>query len=251
MTNVIKEIFEEQIRHFKDSFNVASRALHTMDDGSLRQPAEFGWLREKLCADLISKFLPKDLSVGDGFLVNPKGEVSTQIDLVVTSNAHTPQLQGSANQSFYPVETVVGIGEVKSRLDKNSLIVAVRKLSKAKSLRENGGLASVRRQPNKFDANRKDWETNPYDQIFAFLICEKFDFDPAILWQTPPRETLYGSEIANRHRVNLILSVNDGLICWWDDEDQKVLPYPLMPKLKNNAIQNKELSLTFIRPDQN
>lgn len=253
MTNVIKELFDEQLRHFRDSFVVASRAVHTADPGNLRHPAEFGRLREKLCADLLLRFLPSGLAVGDGFLVTPRDDVSTQLDLVIYSEAYGPSLRGNRNASFFPVESVVGIGEVKSRLTKQQLVDALIKLSAAKALRERGCTSSAKRFPEPFNSRKPDWHLNPYDQLFCFLICEKFDFNAeSLISSGNARTDLFGTEVAARHRINLILSLEDGLIAWWDPRVQKSFGYPTFShRLADSSVVTDELHLALFRPHTN
>lgn len=124
--------------------------------------------------------------------------------MVIFDKQNTPLIETSEKQKFYPIETVVAIGEVKSTLTKKDFITTINKLAKNKSIKESLKDPSVikREHPAKF--NPIDY---PYDATFSFLICKKLDFNIDNICEEI--NTLYESEIKPWQKHNLILSIDD------------------------------------------
>ena len=123
------------------------------------------------------------------------------------------------------METVCAVGEIKSVLKKTELKEALIKLSKVKALREKiiNPVCIKRDAKGNFDPKHY-----PYDQIASFIICQKLDFK----LKDMPGEMLsiYGDEVEYRHRHNLILSIEDGLFHYYDD-NHKSMMYPCISNL--------------------
>ena len=65
------------------------------------------------------------------------------------------------------------------------------------------------------DGNNYDPRNNPYDQIFTFIVCKKLSFNISNL--STELNKLYGDSTEYRHRHNLILSVEDGLLVYCEN----------------------------------
>ena len=89
------------------------------------------------------------------------------------------------------------------------------------------------------DGNNYDPRNNPYDQIFTFIVCKKLSFNISNL--STEINKLYGDSTEYRHRHNLILSVEDGLLAYCDNNG-KTMMYPVMcnTKLKNRFVEPGE-----------
>ena len=89
-----------------------------------------------------------------------------------------------------------------------------------------------------------DPRKNPYDQIFTFIVCKKLSFNISNL--STEINKLYGDSTEYRHRHNLILSVEDGLLAYCDNNG-KTMMYPVMgnTKLKIDLL-NREKTNMFI-----
>ncbi|MCD4795381.1 MAG: hypothetical protein K8R54_19265 [Bacteroidales bacterium] len=78
---------------------------------------------ENLIRDKISLFLPERYMVKQGHIVNSEGKVSNQIDIIIFDRLSTPKFFESQNKTvFYPIESVLAIGEIKKTLKKHDLI---------------------------------------------------------------------------------------------------------------------------------
>lgn len=138
---------------------------------------------------------------------------------------------------FFPVETIAAVGEIKSVLSKTTLSEAIQKLAQVKVLREEGKHPVIIKKDH--DGNNYDPRNNPYDQIFTFIVCKKLSFNISNL--STEINKLYGDSTEYRHRHNLILSVEDGLLAYCDNNG-KTMMYPVMgnTKLKNRFVEPGE-----------
>ena len=136
MNEVFDKLVKSKIEKFVFDYKRLSREVFVNENGELKHPAEFGIYREKIIKHLIHPFLPSRLAIGTGFIITSKNETSTQCDLIIYDKDNTPVIENE-EQRFFPIECVVGVIEVKSRLDKSKLKEALIKLSKVKKLRDN------------------------------------------------------------------------------------------------------------------
>ncbi|HKP95408.1 MAG TPA: DUF6602 domain-containing protein, partial [Fibrobacteria bacterium] len=134
---VFDALLVEQFEIFKQAFVSSSRQIF-FDESTQRliHPGEFGTFRETICKDFLRHFVPRRLGFGTGFLINTFDEISTQCDIVVYDSNVTPLIQSEEKQRFFPVESVCGVGEIKSVLNKTSLKSALNKLAEVKRISE-------------------------------------------------------------------------------------------------------------------
>lgn len=102
--------------------------------GGLIHPGEYGMYRERLLEELIKTFLPRHIATGTGFVIGRDGDTSTQVDTVLFDADETPNVEDAAFRRFYPIETIAGIGEVKSTLAKSDIPEVLKKLREVKKL---------------------------------------------------------------------------------------------------------------------
>jgi len=141
-------------------------------------------------------------------------------------------IEGVDGQRFFPVETILAIGEVKSDIqsiaDLNDYLI---KLANNKKLREGVKFPDpVKRKFNRpFNPN-----LNSFDNIFSFLICNKFNFKNFSV------EDINYENIPAHFWHNCILSLEDGIITY------KLENVPNFPApMKDGIIHNK----TYIKTD--
>ncbi|CAC9974234.1 DUF6602 domain-containing protein [Flavobacterium panici] len=238
---IFTTILEEKIDLFKYAFKESSKSIFY--DETLKRlihPGEFGTHREQICKEYLRSIIPMRLELGSGFIITDTGDVSTQIDIIIYDRNSTPLIENSEKQRFYPVETVVGIIEVKSDLSKTELKTALNKLANNKKLKEKmSSPTSIRREAvGKFDP------TYPYDNIFSVLICNKLNFNLDNL--TNEIDTYYNQDILPRHKHNLILSVEDGILSYFDNIGKSLMYPVLVNQLKNRFTKpNTNLNTHF------
>lgn len=225
---IFDKILTEEIEEFRNSFSNVSKRLFMDENDKLFHPGEFGMYREAIARKFLKSFAPSYLDIEQGFLINSNDENSTQCDIVIYDARHTPLLKNKELQRFFPIETVSAVGEVKSDLNFQDFKTALLKLAKTKKMSEFVKNPSIiyRKQEGEFSP-----ETNPYDLLTTFLICQKFKFDPKRI------EEVYDESIDVRHRHNMILSIEDGLLLYdWSTTDDTAVHF--LPTLDGKRQQN-------------
>lgn len=245
-STIINELIEERANVFVSAFNQRAKVLFRDDEkrNKLRHPGEFGVYRENITAQFLKCFLPQHLAVETGFIVNAAGDVSGQIDLVIYNPLLTPPLESRERQRFFPVETVIAVGEVRSDVTKTLLENALQRLAKVKSFRARSGPeASAVSRWYGLSNTQYDPRRIPFDQMFTFLVCKRFTFDfqtsfPSIL------NDIY-SDVDYDRRHNAILSLDDGLLQYvgrLPDGDMADAYFPTSPgdgaRFQNKWIRN-------------
>lgn len=89
---------------------------------------------EKLVKEFLRNHLPKRFDVGSGFIIDPKGDVSKQTDVVIYDAFNCPMYRVSDDAAFFPSDNVAAVVEVKSKLNKKELFNAFENIAAAKSL---------------------------------------------------------------------------------------------------------------------
>ena len=218
---------ERKIEIFKKDFLDFSREQYTKD-GKLIHPGEFGSSREKISQQLIESVIPQSRDIDTrGFIINSKNEISKEQDLVFFSKNDTPVLT-LENTKFFPVETVVAVGQVKSIIrSKGDLKEALDELKNIKILRENMGHNSVIwRGQDLYDGRNSYSKENPYDQVFTFLICEKIDFELSEL----DLDNLYDKGTPDHLKHNILLDINSGVYAYKIKVDEPFVAVPYSSK---------------------
>lgn len=174
--------------------------------------------RERIVSDLLKPFLPTRLAIGTGFIITHNNNISTQCDLIIYDREHTPVIENS-EQRFFPVECVVGVIEVKSKLTKADLTVALKKLADIKKLRKdiepNNPYIFNDGNYSSFDATK-----NCRDQMATLLICESLDFDISSCYKEF-FDSVY-SDIDKSLYHNMVLSLNNCLCLYHDGNHRPI-----------------------------
>ena len=216
MNSIFEKLIRSKIEHFLFEYSNLSRSVFVDEEGKLIHPGEFGMYRERIVSDLLKPFLPTRLAIGTGFIITHNNNISTQCDLIIYDREHTPVIENS-EQRFFPVECVVGVIEVKSKLTKADLATALRKLADIKRLRKDI-------EPNNpyifNDGNYRSFDAtkNCRDQMATLLICESLDFDIASCYQDFFNNVY--SDIDKSLYHNMILSL-DNCLCLYHDGNHR------------------------------
>lgn len=188
-------------------------------------PGLVGAAKEHPARIQLEQLLPPTVGVGSGIIVDSYGAVSKQQDIVVYEKL-CPVFthNGAAEATFFPVEGVVAAGEVKSSLGSKELTDAFEKCESVKKLirrceaiddglglgpvvafRTYGSTISVAGAP----AEQFDQQKKSLDQVFCFLLCERFGMKPdSVLNQLTQRAISH----KKLEMPNLIVSLDDGAI---------------------------------------
>jgi hypothetical protein len=233
---VFEELIKEKVDIFIQSFKSTSRTIFWDENTkTLIHPGEYGMYRENICKDFIKYFIPARLQIGQGFVINTNNEVSSQCDLVLFDKFSTPLLENEEKQRFFPVETVCAIGEVKSVLSKSNFKEAINKLAKIKRLREFIDNPTFIKRESKLGNAPYNPIDIPYDHLFSFIICERLDFNIENI--ANEINELYEPEIDYYQRHNLILSIEDGILLYYDTNNVSLMYPKIGVNLKNRFVK--------------
>ncbi len=221
MNEIFDKLVKAKIEKFVGDYINLSRQIFVDNDGNLIHPGEFGTYREKIIRDFLTPFLPGHLAVGSGFIITAKNNISTQCDIIIYDKEHTPVIE-NGEQHFFPVESVVGVIEVKSRLTKSTLKEALRKLSEIKKLRNDIGSNPYIYKDYKGD-NKFDAKVFIKDQMGTFLICEHIDINIEREIDTLFSEIYSGVDKSLFH--NMILDLSSYCFLYHDGEKSIYYPY--------------------------
>lgn len=246
MNHIIDELINDKIEVFTNEYLKLSRSIFEKQDGISYHNGEFGMYRERIVAELLGPLLPKRLSIGTGFIVTKNNNISTQCDLIIYDNTTTPVFE-NYDQRFFPVESVVGVVEVKSKMSKSQVSDALIKLTEIKKLKDESQnkLYIYKDKGDNVEFNTK---TNTRDQIATFLVCEEFDFDINDL-DVFFKNIYHGIDKSLYH--NMILCINGGCYlykdynnvniysCYFKYDEEEFNNCLILPNLVNNKYHIK------------
>lgn len=258
VNSIYVSLIDAQLSAFASDFTDTARNVF-YDAGKRRliHPGEFGGYRESLVRKLLANFLPESFGVSHGFVISPEGEVSTQCDIVVYSRHYAPVIQSAEQQRFFPVESVVAVGEVKSKLSLGDLEAACNKLRKVKEMRI--GLRAPAIATSVFSNNGPFCaKERLLDQCATFIVAEEVagsrsDVEYAVAGH---------QDSGNGTCVNVVLSVRDWCSCYRDlrgllwpypvdvDEKRRVIPNGLplvLHRDANDQLEHMRLFLHFMQ----
>lgn len=220
-SKVFNAILEEKIDLFINSFRNTSRLVFFDDEKNrLIHSGEFGTYREKVSKEFLRFIIPQKYSISNGFIISSMDEISTQCDIIIFDSKTTPLIQSSELQTFFPVETVVAVGEIKSIMSKSDFKLAINKLSETKKIKSNILNPTIH--------IKRETAFNPkeilYDSIFTFIICEKLDFKLDEI--EVELDSFYSDDTEYWNKHNLILSIEDGILHYnLNQGEEKLLFY--------------------------
>lgn len=244
LKNILNTLLESQLEGFAREYVGTSREVFYDDlSGTLIHPGEFGGLREALVRELLTNFLPEAYGVSQGFVISPDGQISNQCDVVIYARQYTPVVRTAAQQRFFPVESVVAVGEVKSIIDATILKDALQKLTRIKEMRvglEHPAVAWNNSAPRDY---------MPFlrlqDQLGTFIVGESISCQMRKVVETI-KEVRSGKHPSLG--VNLIVTVQDYCLAYHDTKN-KLWMYPVDVDDQNRII-SESLPLEFVIPQQ-
>ncbi|EHH1051895.1 hypothetical protein J7I00_004646 [Vibrio parahaemolyticus] len=211
-SEIYRDLLMQKISKLRLEFE-SSESIFKSDDGrGYFHNGEFGSYRESAVVELLEMCIPQTFGITDGFIIDSEGHKSTQCDIIIYDKSNCPKLADSSYKSFIPVEAVVAVGEVKSKIQSVSEMQGIlEKLSRVKSLKNHvKNPMLIKKFKNKDEDNGKGFDSLHYrlDSIFTFVLCKSF---PSM-----PKEGYYYDEaktqLANKH--NFIASLDSGHCCY-------------------------------------
>ena len=187
-------------------------------------PGLKGDAREKAVRTKLEAILPGGVGVGTGCVIDSEGKASSQIDVILYEQQFCPVFRVAEDVGYYPCESVIAVGEIKSTIGKKELgdiyqkVASVRKLNrftKPVGLKEPpAGKVAYRTYLDKttrFMGGNRDTIQNSQSaaQIYAFGVGRSFGAAP----ETMIKHTtdLY-DEIPETFRPNVVLTLDQRAI---------------------------------------
>ena len=99
-------------------------------------PGLKGDAREKAVRTKLEAILPGGVGVGTGCVIDSEGKASSQIDVILYEQQFCPIFRVAEDVGYYPCESVIAVGEIKSTIGKKELgdiyqkVASVRKLNR-------------------------------------------------------------------------------------------------------------------------
>lgn len=82
----------------------------------ISHPGELGTDREEVIRAFLRSYLPSRFDVSTGFAFDVHGGVSNQLDIIISNSLVCPRFETAGGTRFYPCESIVAVGQVKSSL---------------------------------------------------------------------------------------------------------------------------------------
>ena len=168
----IDELFDEVAFQMRSDLSKARSALD--------HPGLKGSAFEDTFRDFLRRYLPDSLDISTGVAVDSEGNMSRQLDVIISDAMHTPIFFRSGDTRVVPIECVYSVIEVKANLDSEELdrcfknMDSVRSLSK-KAYVEDGGV--IQEKIEVYGQRWDIWPTNyfvvAFDSIDLRSLAEK------------------------------------------------------------------------------
>lgn len=202
----LQSVYLEYAKEFQNHFENTLKFV--------QHPLEVGLARERLLIDFLSRLIPERFGIGSGFVINSAGVRSKQIDIIIYDKIISPVFRLPGGVSFYPVECVVAVGEVKTTLSsKETLFQALDKIKSVLEIdRFSGGKnkeVSVHGAHGHFSMELDDNGNPPLSgRIFGFLFSSNSLTVNSLLSYTKE----YIEPLERKLWPNVIASFNEFLI---------------------------------------
>ena len=194
--------------------------------GMATTPGLVGSAREKAVRYKFEQIFPQSVGVASGCIIDVDNRTSKQTDIILYEKDICPVFSINENPetTYYPCESVIAVGEVKSTLGTSELLDSFAKIESVKHLRRH---CKVERSFRHYcsrtvlygtvDERYKQFE-KPLDQIYGFIICDKIGLS---------LDTFFAKcreEIKKRPSYavpNMIVSLSDGVLVYMDSKTNR------------------------------
>jgi hypothetical protein len=105
-----------------------------VDRESISHPGTKGDASELNWIEWLRAYLPKRYNVGKAFIIDCKGNMSDQIDVVIYDQQYSPFVFNQDGAIYIPAESVYAIFEVKQELNKENIIYTGEKMKSVRLL---------------------------------------------------------------------------------------------------------------------
>ena len=199
--------------------------------GQATTPVLVGTAREQAVRLKLEKLFPQAVGVSTGCVIDIENKTSKQTDIIIYEKDICPvfSINDTPESSYYPCESVIAVGEVKSTLNTADLLDGFSKIESVKNLKRFGNEGSSFRKycSRTVILGTKEESFNqfkkPLDQIYGFIICEKIGL-------TIDTFLAKCAEEVNKRPPylvpNIIVSLHDGVLVYINIEQKKTCTDP-------------------------
>lgn len=185
--------------------------------GAATTPGLVGSARETEVRRKLEMLLPSKVAVATGCVIDSFGSTSNQADVVIHEKDNCPvfSISNTPEATYFPCESVVAVGEIKSVLGTKELNDSVAKLRNVKALRRamrdqtcfrlyGQSFVAQGAPQESIDPVRKYW-----DQTYGFVLCQSF----GVALETLAKNYAAAcSEAAPELAPSIVVSLNDGVM---------------------------------------
>ncbi len=200
----VKKVFRGISSKLQADFALSSEINHQGSKGIYRE--------NTLRNFLLSGRLPKRFGIGTGEIIGHTKNVSKQIDLIIYDQLDGISFMYSEDVQVYPIESVCGIIEVKSKLSKTELIKSLRNIKSVKSL-----------CPRESDTTNNSFVRTDYLQPRPFRIVFAYSLSDNSLESLLKNLKEWESENEDKFWPDLVVILNEGIIFHLGQEMQKYI----------------------------
>ncbi|GAC1659877.1 MAG: hypothetical protein NVS9B15_23410 [Acidobacteriaceae bacterium] len=118
---------------FKDVQHVLSAHLD-LSARSISHDGVMGAVNEQHWIQLLRQYLPNRYACDTGIVIDSRGHMSDQIDIVIYDPQYTPTLLTQQSHRYIPAEAVYGVFEAKPTINRELLLYAGRKAASVRKL---------------------------------------------------------------------------------------------------------------------
>ena len=221
---------EQNIQKFYESINRELMAIKDRVSSLIgnASPGENGGYREAILKNVISRFLPKKYSIGTGFVINERKEITKQIDIIIYDNS-SPILFSEGDFVIVLASTVKAIIEVKSNVgDTTKLIEYI------KTCEENAKKIEAVALHDRLFNGIFSYECNLSNEVLESSLKDYFELTECSIF---------------RKVSNISLGNNKFIHLWWDHKPFSLKGYELPELSFAYFIANLLISLNEYSPE--
>ena len=194
--------------------------------GKATTPGLVGSARERAVRKKLEQLFPQAVGIGTGCVIDVENRTSRQSDIIVFEKEICPvfSLNDTPETTYFPCESVIAVGEVKSTLGTSELLDSFSKIESVKKLRrfwkDNSCFRSYCSRTVLLGTSEEKYNQfeKPNDQIYGFIICERIGLSLDTFLSKCKEEI-------NRrpsHTVpNMVVSLHDGILVYMDSKNRR------------------------------
>jgi RNA binding exosome subunit len=144
---------------------------------AVKHSTQKGSILEKAVLSLLESFLPEQIGVSEGIVIDSEGFVSNQLDVILYDKPKAQRFLNSASTKVVPAEFVYAVGEIKTSLDKAAYDHFEAVQAAVKTVKRHYGRPLL--PAPQYNAYGRRWSKHP---IASFLFCFEGSADATYQW---------------------------------------------------------------------